>query len=366
MRWLVLLLPCLAAAQIPADLLGEWRAQLSGVTMILRFEPGGRCSIDDDRGICKAQNGWLTFRSDDGEVERYAFDLSSARLTLSGGDLDEPLVFQRAAAAPAPTPTPAPTGRFHQPKWGLSFALPPSWKASERDGVLLLGSDTEPGLMLVRFLRRTGEPQLRADYAAGLEDGGVKLIATAPLEAFRAGTSRALAGELAGASAEGRVTARVIGILSPFGDAAVLIGVTTNANYARLKAQVDAMAASVVFSEPPKFAARDAIAGQYMYYYQSTSGGTYSRQEVLNLCSNGTFSRGGETYGSGSAGSAVISGANGGEWLADGDEQQGAITLIFRSGNREELAYRKSGSDIVLNNKKYGRFGDGACTQRSP
>lgn len=337
MRWLVLLIPCLAPAQIPADLLGEWRAQVSGVTMILRFDPGGRCSIDDDRGVCKAQNGWLTFRTDDGEVERYAFDLASGRLTLSGGDLDEPHVFQRAA-------TQTPTGRFHQPKWGFSFALPPSWKASERDGVLLLGSETEPGLMLIRFLRRTAEPQLRAAYADGLEEGGMKLATASPIESIRSGAQQALAGELSGVSAEGRLTARVIAVLTPFGDAAVFLGVTTNANYARLKSHIDAMAASAVFSESPPSTAREAIAGEYRH--------NHSRPEVLNLCSSGMFSRGGETIE--------------GEWLADGDGEQGAITLILRGGNREQLSYRKSGPDLVLNGKHYSRIGDGACPQRSP
>ncbi|MBX9599559.1 MAG: hypothetical protein K2X35_01095 [Bryobacteraceae bacterium] len=362
MRWLVLLLPCLAPAQFPAGLLGEWRAQVSGVTMTLRFEPGGRCSVDNDRGVCKLQDGWLTFRSDDGELERYAYDLAPGRLTLSGGDLDEPITFLPAQASPQ-TPH---ARRFHQPKWGLSFAPPPNWNAAERDGLLLLGSPTEPGLIVIRFQRRTGEPQLRAGYAAGLEEAGMKLVAAAPIQTTQAGASPALAGELAGASAEGPVTARVIAVLSPFGDAAVILAITTNANYARLKAHADALAATVMFSEPAKFAARDAIAGQYMYYYQGASGGAYSRQEVLNLCANGTFSRGGETHGSGSAGAAVISSANSGHWLADGDDHQGAITLIFRNGDRDELAYRKSGPDIVLNGKKYGRFGDGACSQRSP
>ena len=50
-----------------------------------------------------------------------------------------------------------------------------------------------------------------------------------------------------------------------------------------------------------------------------------------------------------------------GKWTADGDGQNGTVTLRYRNGQAERLRYQKSGPDIVLNGKKYGRLGDGNC-----
>jgi hypothetical protein len=52
---------------------------------------------------------------------------------------------------------------------------------------------------------------------------------------------------------------------------------------------------------------------------------------------------------------------NRGQWPADGDGQNGTVTLRYGNGQVEQLRYQKSGLDIVLNGKKYGRLGDGNC-----
>jgi hypothetical protein len=205
----------------------------------------------------------------------------------------------------------------------------------------------------------TDRQGLTAAYGQGLQESGVNLMPTARLEDF---SGRGLAGELGGVGADGqRLRARVIGAPTPFGDALVFVGVTTAEQYARLAPRVDALAASAHFERPKTPPANLAIAGRYSFLFVSSSGGSYQRQDNVSLCSSGVFYRGGEMSGSGYAGSAATARKNGGRWTADGDGQNGTITLQYGDGQVERLRYQKSGLDIVLNGRKYGRSGDGNC-----
>ena len=109
-----------------------------------------------------------------------------------------------------------------------------------------------------------------------------------------------------------------------------------------------------------------ALAAQYYYFY-SSSVGSYSREDSLSLCSNGMFGRKGETYAS-QQGQWGVAGQTGyaGSWTADGDGRTGTIVLTYRNGRAERLRYQKSGLDIILDGKKYGRFGDGSCSKSAP
>jgi hypothetical protein len=85
-------------ARVASDegtLAGTWRTE-GGVTLSLsagtgRFEMGplaGRWDASEDR---------LVLRGERGEEVTYRFSLEGGTLTLSGGDLEDPLVFRRAA-----------------------------------------------------------------------------------------------------------------------------------------------------------------------------------------------------------------------------------------------------------------------------
>ncbi len=269
--------------------------------------------------------------------------------------------------AKAATPAAAAGRRYTHDRWGLSFAPPPGWKVGERSGNLILGSDTEAGMMVVRFVRKTSLESLREGYREGLEEQGLQLMPAAQLESFSAGSAGGLAGEMTGNSSDGyRIRARVIAVLSPYGNAPVVLGLTTEEKYPQLKPRVEALARSMTFTEPQAAPVNEAVAGQYLYFYSSSVGGSYSRQELLNLCSDGNFNRGGEIYSSGSGGTAAGQSGSGGQWSAEGDDSQGTLILTFNNGETRQVAYQKSGVDIVLDGKKYARYGDGSCTQRPP
>jgi hypothetical protein len=370
---LIVLGAAAAFAGVDAKLVGVWSA--NGTT--IKIEANGRCSVGREVGKCQTLLRALFYQPPNGQVITYGWSVKGDELTISGNGLNQ--VFKRGTDEPSPPPAPAPVtgtadpappappalppgaaaGRWSHPTWGLDFALPAGWKAAERDGLVLLGSDTEAGLIVVRFMPKTDRQMLVAGYREGLQESGVSLMPTKAIEELAGG---GLAGELGGTGQDGaRLTARVIGMPTPFGDAAVFLGLTTAEKYAGLKPRVDALAASASFTQPKIPPANVAIAARYSYIYVSSSGGSYSRQDNVSLCSNGTFYRSGEMAGSGSAGSAVTSRQNGGRWTADGDGQNGTVTLQYGNGSVERLRYQKSGLDIVLNGRKYGRLGDGNC-----
>ena len=362
-----------AQVQMDANLVGQWEAQIAGspLKMVLRIEASGRCSLDDESGTCQARGGILNYRSPDGEQSRYSYRLQQGQLILSGGDLVEALVFRRvgspASAAPAAPTAPAAPAGFTHDGWGIALDLPPSWKAAEREGAIIMGSTTEAGVILIRLARGATEAGLLEDYSQGLTEESLRLSPVSRAQPFTAGQHRALSGELAGVTSQNsQVRARVVAVIGPFGDAVVFLGIATTEKYEQLKPRVDAVAASVRFSKPRAPAVNTSVAGQYYYFYSSSVGG-YSREETLNLCSNGMFNRGGEMSASrpGDWG-AASQGGSAGRWSATGNDAQGVITLNFSNGRVSQIRYQRSGGDMVFDGNKYARFGDGSCSRRSP
>lgn len=233
-RWIVLFAFLAVAgyaapqtSRVDPDIVGVWQTNIPGnpSPLVLRIEAGGKCAIEDDAGTCQAQGGVLLFRSASSGQNRYSYKLQDGRLTLTGGDLVEPMVFRRApgtsgAAAAAPkgpfeaarekaqadrtapaagqptapqaeTPKPAPPAagsaggaRYQHEPWGLSFSPPSGWRVVDRQVALLLGSDTEPGLMLVRFERQTNAQVLLQNYSEGLQEEGMRLMPAARARKF--------------------------------------------------------------------------------------------------------------------------------------------------------------------------------------
>jgi hypothetical protein len=269
-----------------------------------------------------------------------------------------------ARAAGARGPSGAAQGRrFNYEKWGLSFLIPGDWKLGERGGALLLGSDTEAGLMIIRFLRRTNLHTLAEGYQEGMQEEGLQLTPTTQPENFSAGGNQGLAGELAGMAQDGaRIRARAVGVASPFGDAAVILGLTTEEKYAGLKPRVDALASTFSFAAPQAAPVPEFLAGQYYYISTSSYG---SSERYINMCSDGRFSSQSGTYSSGAAGTGYGEGGQSAQWTAEGNESQGVIIVTYPNGQTERHEYRRSGSDLIVNGRKFARYGDGSCTKTS-
>jgi hypothetical protein len=371
-----------------AALVGTWSGDFAGepFQMILNADGTGQM---DGPIQWQVQGGKLVIAEADGATT-YNFLLKGSKMTVSGGDLEAPLTLTRAGAASrAPEPpaskqtassselvsnvsAPASGPHYQQAQWGVSFSTPAQWFVTDKQVALLMASNTEPGLMIVRFLRKTTADKLRTGYAEGLAEDGVRLMPVSQLQTFPVGKLQGLAGELAGLSNQGqRLKARIIGVPTPFGDAAVVLGVTTEDKYPRLKATTDALAASLGFAQPKATPVRELLAGRYEFFSgHSTYSGSYSRQAKLSLCANGAFYSNSETSSSGTGGLAGVHGGGGGTWTADGDEFHGTAIVTYPNGQRETYEYVVSmdpkdrsyyGPAVSFGGTKYQRTGDGNC-----
>jgi len=273
-----------------------------------------------------------------------------------------------SAAAPAnPAKAPGPGTTVDRPGWGVTLTLPPGWRSADKDGLLLVGSDTEAGAIVVRYLPRATRDDLIAGYQAGLQEAGFVARPVTAATAFDARGGPALAGVLEGRRQDGATLRfRTVGVLSRYGGAVVITGLTTPEHYPTLADRTEAVARAVTFREPPRTA---QIAGDYQFIYVSKSG-SYSREARVTLCQSGRFTRSGEMAGAGSAGSAVTSNRNGGTWRAVGDASAGTITLTFGDGTVTTLPYRASqdpkdrsayGAALRVGDTLYQKTGPGGC-----
>jgi hypothetical protein len=281
------------------------------------------------------------------------------------------------AASPASNALPPPPGKLAPEQggrglivkegWGATLSLPGGWKSAERDGGIVAGSDTEAGLILIRFVPKTSRAEMLTAYQAGINEQGFVARPVSAATELGATGGAAVAGVLEGVGSDGStIRVRSVGVLSRFGGAVVVIGLTTKAQYPTLAARTDAIARSVTFRGPPRTA---PIAGDYEYVYVSPSGG-YSRQAKITLCQSGRFTKSGEMAGSGGAGSAVTANRNGGTWQAVGDGNAGTVTLTWGDGSTSTLQYQVSlnpkdrsawGPAVRIGSTLYQRTGNGGC-----
>ena len=276
-----------------------------------------------------------------------------------------------ASAAPRPSATALPEmgsrTTITKEGWGVTLALPGGWKGGEKDGMVLAGSDGEAGLILVRYLPKVTRDELLAGYQAGINEGGFVARPVVPATPLPVKGGTAVAGVLEGMGSDGSmVRVRSVGVMSQFGGAVVVTGLTTRPMYATLEARTDAIAQSVTFRAPPR---NGSLAGSYQYVYVSKSG-SYSRESRITLCQSGRFTRSSEMAGSGGAGSAVTSRQGGGTWQASGDGLSGTITLTWGNGTSSTLPYRVSqdpkdrsgfGPGVQIGEATYQKTGPGGC-----
>ena len=150
---------------VDSRLVGTWTADATTI----KVGADGTCSVGAEGGKCQTVLDALFYQAPNGQVVNDTWKVAGDELSLSGNGIDQ--TFRRAPEAPARAPA-TKAGWWTQAQWGVEFALPAGWKAVERESTVLLGSETEPGLILVRFMPRTDRQKLAAAYSQGLQEGG--------------------------------------------------------------------------------------------------------------------------------------------------------------------------------------------------
>lgn len=391
----VILLSSPALADVEQAIVGTWAASMPGFDLTFKIDADGTCVFDGENGKCAARGGTLTWTGAE-VTERYKYELAGNQLKISGGDMEMVVVFERKGGAPAAPPAAPPAGPpsapvsppandappppvkggtpFAKESWGVKLVAPPGWKLVEKDGVVIGGHDSEAGLLVIRYLPKVTREQIVAEYQKGVQEQGLTASPTGDAKPWKAGGASGLAGELSGTSNDGQtVKIRSVAVMSPYGSALIVVGLTTAERYANLKTRVEQLASTVVMSKPKEAPAGD-LAGAYAFIYVSKVG-SYSRESYITLCKSGRFTRRGEMVGSGKVaegvqGNAYSGNAGGGSWKAQGDASGGTLLLQFSDGGTAEVPYKVStdpkdrsgyGPAVWIGNDLFQKNGSGDC-----
>jgi len=280
------------------------------------------------------------------------------------------------APAPAPAPGPAPmqgmapgqapagtapsgaaAGRWWNDDEGWSLHAPPGWKGGiQKDGSVMLGNDTEWGLLRVNHELGAKLEEVRARGEGGFALEGVQFTLTSAISPLKVKAGPAIEADYQGQSAQGPMRVHTVALQAPAG-VLFVTGMAPGGNFGKLAQHTQAMAASVSFSKPRIGNAMRVVAGRWWHWHGSSSVGygpnsnsSYlSSEKKLWLCADGRFSRQGEfsvdstvkseAFGNSYANANSNSNADG-RWTAVGTPQAGKIIVTFQDGSRQELPYQ--------------------------
>jgi len=160
---------------------------------------------------------------------------------------------------------------YYNEDWGISFTTPPTWFYSINEHIPVILSCLWNGLIFVRFHRPQSEKDIKERYASGYSE---KHLFFAPawdkmieIEESSRNRRKTLIGNYI--ERKLNLNARVISILSTFGDCASIFGVVDDSNeqLPNFKILVEAMhaiAQSVSYFPPKAPNAYDSLVGKYI------------------------------------------------------------------------------------------------------
>ena len=312
----------------------------------------------------------------------------SARVSEAGLTVDvegETEFYRRVGGAPAAEPgggvkpaakVPAGSGKvpalskqgavskgktYKSPYQGWGFRVPRKWKHTERESTVMLGSDSEAGLILVQAEAITDTAKLHQGLVEILAKTG-NFATPPPFKTGRVKAGRVVYTEVGGTAADGtRMQVRAAGVIGQKGTVAILGLTTPGKKFDNIRRRVDSIARSVHFFKPKTSPGRRFVMGEWFGYSGGSGGGT---SRWMAFCPDGRFYFERESSYSGGAGTdgawgAVGKGKDHGSWKAVGNNVRGTVFVTNPDGSEVEIRYQaKRGSDgVYFDGHLYGRTG---------
>ena len=271
------------------------------------------------------------------------------------------------------------TGHKDFPTLGISFAIPEGWVGQAADAGYVMGSYTQPGILLAMTHQTRDLNQLRSEAAAGVQDQqGTQLALVGAVGDFKGdGITAHYEGTVGWQPAKAYAVSR----LNPHGDGVTLIYMTTTAEFKdEISGLVDQTAATFKFTKviPPP---APPVAGNsgtnwhskftnarltYMNSYYSSggsyggysTGGGYSDKEIIDLCAQGHF----KFYSSssmsmdtgGAFGNAHSRDGGAGTWkIAKNAQGQNVLELSFHNGTVKQYVLSLQDGKTFLDGYRY-------------
>lgn len=272
---------------------------------------------------------------------------------------------------------------------GYTFAIPEGWLGQSQEENYMMGSNTEPGIILLSLHQHKTLEGLKEEIKSELTDGySFRFTLTSAIDQIDEDKiSCSFEGFLGNEQAKGHL----VGIVNKQHQGVLIIAMTTPEFYSERYTQLSKeIAQSLKFPKPVPVPgdqgdASHPLVQQFMHvkltymnsYYSSSytesgiSGG-YSDQEVISLCNSGYF-----TFGSSSqvtAGGNYSSMYNAGRNSGDGSwtlkpvtQNTGVLTLRFNDGSVKEYNVEINvKGETYLNGYRYYRTTGSAGPDYAP
>lgn len=284
------------------------------------------------------------------------------------------------ASQAVPQPAPANgTEAFRDAEAGFSMRLAGGFRFLSRQGsITLFGSNTTPGVVLVEGGETFTAEELSEAARSGYQTTGVALLPDGPYRKIAAGFGEGLAFPVKGTLDGQTVRGMLAGIRTRTGRCFIVLAATTPEGWPKLAEAAERMIGGVELFAPDTPAVdpqlKSYFAGMRFSFYMSrpsvsSSGsfeGSFSGQERIYLCSDGSFQYGEQTRGTfdvpQAMGSARTNSNGSGRWQVSGADGGALLTLIFNDGRRSNYRATRLGRDLVyLNGSKYFRAGQDRC-----
>ncbi len=276
------------------------------------------------------------------------------------------------------------TGTVDYPYLGIQLTIPDGWKGGESGEYLLLGSDTEPGIVGLTTSSAKQVDELRTVADAGWQEPGIQMQRSGEFTPVGAeGLGAEFSGQFQGETAK----AFIAGIINPHGNSVTVIALTSAEKYGSRQVElVQSIADSMKFALPKEAEHnqewRDGLAGRRLTYLNSSyssgspyydaqgqtygSYSAYSSRQTMDLCSNGQFrGRSSSSMSMDTAGAdfgGLSRGGGDGSWeVATSDNGEALLRLTYSDSSVSEyrLDYREG--KTYLNDTRYFRTTSEVC-----
>ncbi len=238
---------------------------------------------------------------------------------------------------------------------GVSFTLPDGWVGAMQDSYFVIGSNTEPGLIILGADRMTDAEV--TSFLSNQQDlgGGFFLVPTT----MPRREGNAVSVDCLVTNGVQTLHGEVRAVLGAHGIGIAIIAVAPDA--ASVKRTAAAIEQSIMLAKPMlpepgelKGPWAEQLAGVRIVRFYHGSG--YSEKEYYNLCPDGSFYR---VFEAGGVTPNVASGAfldeNGGKWSVSGPLSNGRIDLHYHNGNTEALRIALQNDGLIVNGNRWLR-----------
>ncbi|MEL6560559.1 MAG: hypothetical protein AAFQ94_20375 [Bacteroidota bacterium] len=262
------------------------------------------------------------------------------------------------------------SGHVDYPELGVSFDIPSGWVGQETEEMIVLGSNSIPGLIIVQP-HEYGINELRQQAREGMNEGnGTVFQLMGNLENLN---SNAIGGEFAGTLEFEAAKSYIVGIANPYGKGtgAIIMAITTPANFnATYKNVCLQLFRSFRFKKVDHSSKikewKDYLSDSRLTYMDSyysgssTAGGIsggYDSKTTIDLCGRGYFNF--NSNSSVSAGGSGISAystsgkAGQGTWDVEVSGGQLILALTYHNGEKRIFEMEYKDEKFYLDGSRY-------------